>query len=149
MVVLYNVTTQGRRCEAFVCSLTTHVGAVRASQATDHLSWCCVYLADRLSVALLLLNRLVMTIVISSTCRLHVQVLSTCQVAEMMVHAYPFVNVHEALLDNSIKRNPFDKLCLMCGSDQTRKCGRCQSVHYCGSSCQKQDWPYHKNVCIC
>ena len=28
------------------------------------------------------------------------QVLSTRQVAEMMVHAYPFVNVHEALLES-------------------------------------------------
>lgn len=36
----------------------------------------------------------------ASCCPTATQVLSTRQVAEMMVHAYPFVNVHEALLES-------------------------------------------------
>ncbi|KAI2466669.1 hypothetical protein F4781DRAFT_405023 [Annulohypoxylon bovei var. microspora] len=27
------------------------------------------------------------------------------------------------------------------------RCGRCKSVKYCGTACQKQDWYFHKNVC--
>merc|ERR1712098_726594 len=30
---------------------------------------------------------------------------------------------------------------------QFKKCNRCKSVFYCGTVCQKADWPSHKTIC--
>lgn len=39
-------------------------------------------------------------------------------------------------------------LCLVCGSKQNlSKCSRCRKAYYCSAACQKEHWPYHKNVC--
>jgi hypothetical protein len=42
-----------------------------------------------------------------------------------------------------------EKHCASCGkrSGVLKKCGRCQVVSYCGSSCQRADWPSHKRQC--
>jgi len=38
--------------------------------------------------------------------------------------------------------------CQVCGrSENTKKCGRCRSVYYCGENCQKTDWRRHKSSC--
>lgn len=38
--------------------------------------------------------------------------------------------------------------CASCGSeDGLKHCGRCKTVHYCSSKCQKADWKTHKSVC--
>lgn len=38
--------------------------------------------------------------------------------------------------------------CKVCGEkDDNKKCGRCKSVYYCGTGCQKVDWYQHKKHC--
>ncbi|EAU91994.1 hypothetical protein CC1G_05981 [Coprinopsis cinerea okayama7 len=39
--------------------------------------------------------------------------------------------------------------CKACGKRDAKlmKCGACKSVNYCGSTCQKADWPAHKAIC--
>lgn len=32
-------------------------------------------------------------------------------------------------------------------SKELMACARCQAVNYCGSECQREDWPTHKKVC--
>ena len=40
------------------------------------------------------------------------------------------------------------KVCSACGEmGGTKRCGRCQSVWYCGQGCQVSHWKYHKLVC--
>jgi len=31
---------------------------------------------------------------------------------------------------------------------QSKKCGKCKKVVYCGALCQKKDWPFHKSKCF-
>src|SRR5271168_1468729 len=42
---------------------------------------------------------------------------------------------------------PSIKKCLQCGGDNLFKCGRCGIISYCGSACQKKNWPSHKRYC--
>jgi hypothetical protein len=37
--------------------------------------------------------------------------------------------------------------CAVCGREGWLRCGKCKSVHYCGSGCQRTDWPLHKRTC--
>ena len=39
--------------------------------------------------------------------------------------------------------------CCVCGKSDVsvKKCGRCKSVAYCGTDCQRKDWSQHKTVC--
>jgi len=43
-----------------------------------------------------------------------------------------------------------DPECANCGeqSAANKRCGRCFSIYYCQSTCQKQDWKLHKPKCI-
>ena len=34
-----------------------------------------------------------------------------------------------------------------CDRPGTNKCGACDSTPYCGPTCQKEDWPHHKEEC--
>ena len=34
------------------------------------------------------------------------------------------------------------------GKRKLSKCGRCQSITYCGRECQREDWPRHSQYCI-
>jgi len=39
--------------------------------------------------------------------------------------------------------------CKICGkSEDTKRCGRCRVVAYCGRSHQKADWTVHRKICI-
>jgi hypothetical protein len=39
--------------------------------------------------------------------------------------------------------------CKLCRkSADLRKCSRCGAAYYCGTECQKEDWPAHKLVCV-
>lgn len=38
-------------------------------------------------------------------------------------------------------------ICSVCGKAGGSKCGRCNANIYCSTSCQKQDWEYHRLVC--
>ena len=45
-----------------------------------------------------------------------------------------------------------DRQCNVChewNSNKQRWCGGCRKRTYCGSHCQKADWPAHKPDCIC
>ncbi|KAK0220407.1 hypothetical protein IW262DRAFT_1384355 [Armillaria fumosa] len=37
--------------------------------------------------------------------------------------------------------------CEVCGEKTTSRCSQCQSVSYCGATCQKAHWKDHKNFC--
>jgi hypothetical protein len=38
--------------------------------------------------------------------------------------------------------------CIICGSKlNLSKCSRCRKAYYCSANCQKEHWPYHRNVC--
>lgn len=37
--------------------------------------------------------------------------------------------------------------CTVCGKAGSSKCGRCSANTYCSTTCQKQDWEYHRLVC--
>ena len=37
--------------------------------------------------------------------------------------------------------------CLVCSSTDTRRCGNCMLVRYCGVHCQSVDWTRHKSSC--
>ncbi|TBU39347.1 hypothetical protein BD309DRAFT_1083464 [Dichomitus squalens] len=37
--------------------------------------------------------------------------------------------------------------CAVCGKRATSRCAGCQSIAYCGSECQRSDWPDHKITC--
>ncbi|KAI0649718.1 hypothetical protein C8Q79DRAFT_343079 [Trametes meyenii] len=37
--------------------------------------------------------------------------------------------------------------CDVCGKHSGLRCGQCQSASYCGPTCQKADWPSHKQAC--
>lgn len=39
------------------------------------------------------------------------------------------------------------KKCCVCAGVATKMCGACQSVYYCGESCQRQHWPVHRLAC--
>ena len=38
-------------------------------------------------------------------------------------------------------------VCLRCGAAASKKCGKCQSVSFCGSGCLKKEWKTHKLAC--
>lgn len=41
-----------------------------------------------------------------------------------------------------------NKLCAYCSKKGAEnKCGKCKSVYYCGTECQKQHWKTHKDIC--
>jgi MYND finger len=43
---------------------------------------------------------------------------------------------------------PQEKVCNVCGKGgRLKKCGRCETVFYCGVECQKKDWDEHKGKC--
>ncbi|OSC99312.1 hypothetical protein PYCCODRAFT_1460866 [Trametes coccinea BRFM310] len=37
--------------------------------------------------------------------------------------------------------------CAICGKPALQRCGQCQSASYCGTACQRVDWPAHKASC--
>jgi len=38
--------------------------------------------------------------------------------------------------------------CAVCGKEEAKlRCSKCQSMHYCGKDCQRQDWRCHKKWC--
>lgn len=41
------------------------------------------------------------------------------------------------------------KYCVVCWEEQTHMstCGRCRTVLYCSTECQKKHWPIHKLTC--
>ncbi len=43
------------------------------------------------------------------------------------------------------------KKCANCGSSQPppeMRCSKCRKVNYCGASCAKSDWTFHKRICV-
>lgn len=61
------------------------------------------------------------------------QILSTRQVAELMVHAYPYVNVHEALLESlATHRQALSKDAIMTAAQADRMTAdHAQLLQYC------------------
>jgi len=60
--------------------------------------------------------------------------------------AKPEISNHDA----EIRKQPEVKpKCSYCGSasENLKHCTRCKRVSYCSRSCQKSDWPTHKNIC--
>lgn len=39
-------------------------------------------------------------------------------------------------------------VCSICKKENVKLCGKCGSIYYCGSACQKIDWKKHKSVCV-
>lgn len=71
------------------------------------------------------------------------------------------VSIHERLIaENFIKfwnladtngeACPVSLACKGCGADKDNllRCGKCGSVKYCDTECQKHDWAAHKKVCV-
>lgn len=38
-------------------------------------------------------------------------------------------------------------MCVVCTNGEAKLCARCRSVAYCGTQCQRRDWPTHKHDC--
>jgi hypothetical protein len=55
-----------------------------------------------------------------------------------------------AAKDGSVDPSPktsVTRTCLLCSKEAANKCGRCKTVWYCGTECQKADWKHHKVLC--
>ncbi|KAF9066737.1 hypothetical protein BDP27DRAFT_985080 [Rhodocollybia butyracea] len=51
---------------------------------------------------------------------------------------------------DSITKDPNSRRCWLCrgkGKPKLQECAQCQKVRYCGSECQKKDWPVHRKKC--
>ena len=62
--------------------------------------------------------------------------------AEMNEITRPPVRTEELMQDSK-------KQCIGCGKDCTKvlQCGRCKTAIYCGRTCQREHWTYHKQQC--
>eukprot|EP00026_Physarum_polycephalum_P014948 Phypoly_transcript_15519.p1 GENE.Phypoly_transcript_15519~~Phypoly_transcript_15519.p1 ORF type:complete len:264 (+),score=46.40 Phypoly_transcript_15519:107-898(+) len=38
--------------------------------------------------------------------------------------------------------------CVVCGKATDTKCSRCKKAYFCSQACQKENWRYHKAVCV-
>jgi hypothetical protein len=38
--------------------------------------------------------------------------------------------------------------CVVCGKATDTKCSRCKKAYFCSPACQKENWKYHKAVCV-
>jgi len=49
-----------------------------------------------------------------------------------------------------IKIEPYTvpRVCGLCDSKASKKCGKCLNVRYCSETCQDQDWEEHKKTCV-
>lgn len=44
---------------------------------------------------------------------------------------------------------PLERRCAKCRAPKpTKRCGGCHRAKYCNATCQMDDWPVHKHVCI-
>jgi len=52
--------------------------------------------------------------------------------------------------DNNNNISSKRAVCVNClkENQSMQKCSRCKTASYCSVTCQRADWPVHKNVCI-
>ena len=55
----------------------------------------------------------------------------------------PYVHI---LASSSLTSNAYCSQCFRCSNDPKR-CSKCHRISYCSTSCQSQDWIYHKHEC--
>jgi len=46
------------------------------------------------------------------------------------------------------KHRRASRCCCMCGMASKKWCGKCRTMRYCSASCQRADWPQHKQCCF-
>ena len=51
------------------------------------------------------------------------------------------MNLSAEILEN------IPKVCICCQASTSSKCGRCKLRYYCSISCQRNDWPVHRDEC--
>ena len=61
-------------------------------------------------------------------------------------------------IDKIISSEEYEKLemrklegtnnCHGCGKPSNKTCSRCKKAKYCSIACQRENWKYHKNVCV-